>query len=280
MQKKVTLFITLILTLAIASCLKTSGPSSSSRFSLNLKLVNSQNEALSGYNTTIYPKNEGLASKLTSGRPEVSLHYSVLRADSVIVEIKDYFGNKIETLLDQELPAGNHALVYYPEVGTKDGIYQAVYTFHDENGLEDSVSCYLYQYSRMNIALADYSTNELGEITETSQISFPFLYFNDEFECLDEHACIVGNLTFTSPTIVKISNNEGVIKTASFNITSGRNDIELNWDEMTLEEDDLAKKYLDVTDTASKSLNWDKDNDGGGFPPLEARIYAYPNPFN
>jgi len=31
--------------------------------------------------------------------------------------------------------------------------------------------------------LAKYITNELGEINETNKLSFPCLYYSDEFEC-------------------------------------------------------------------------------------------------
>ena len=281
MKKSLVLLLVILVTLAIASCDKSSAPSSKRPFSLNIKLVNSNNEPLPSYITTIYPLNEGLVSKFAPGRPEVTLHFTVSKADSVKVEIKDYFGNKIETLLDQELPSGSHSLIYVPERMTPDGIYQAIYTFHDDNGLDDSVSCYLYQYSRMDIGLADYSTNELGEITETNKLSFPFLYFNDEFECIDEMACIVGNLTFTSSTVVKISNQDGVIKTATFNITNGRNDIELNWDEMTIVDESLSNKIVDKNNTSSREDDFNRDyRDDDGFPPMEARIFAYPNPFN
>lgn len=281
MKKSLSLILIITFIFVIGSCDKSSNPSSKDPFSLNIRLVNSNNEPLPSYITTIYPLNEELVSKLTPGRPEVTLNFTVPKADSVKVEIKDYFGNKIETLLDQELPGGSHSLVYVPEIMTPDGIYQAIYTFHDDNGLEESVSCYLYQYSRMDIGLADYSTNELGQITETNKLSFPFLYFNDEFECRDEMGSNVGNLTFTSPTLVKMSNNEGVTKTATFNITNGRNDIELNWDEMTIVDESPSNEIVDINNTESieDKMSRTKGNDGD-ITPMDPRILAYPNPFN
>ncbi len=281
MKKTVILILIIALVLVIGACDKSSSPSSKELFSLKIKLVNSNNEPLPYYDITIYPLYEGMVSKLNPGRPEVTLDFTVPKADSVKVEIKDYFDNKIETLLDRELAAGSHSLLYVPEIMTQDGIYQAIYTFHDDNELEDSVSCYLYQYSRMDIGLADYTTNEFGEITETSKLTFPFLYFNDEFECTDEMGCMVGNLTFTSTTVVKICNNEGVIKTASFDITNGRNDIELNWDEMTIVDERSSNEFVDInnTDSIEDKMRSSKDSNDG-FPPMDPRIIAYPNPFN
>ncbi|MBI9030812.1 hypothetical protein JEZ13_02240 [bacterium] len=281
MKKSLVLILVIVFALVIGSCDKSSSPSSKEPFSLKIKLVNSNNEPLPSYITTIYPLNEGLVSKLTLGRPEVTLNFTVPKADSVKVEIKDYFGNDIRTLLDEDLQAGSHCLVYVPEFMTPDGIYEAIYTYHDDEGLEKSVSCYLYKFSEYNLDLAKYITNELGEINETNKLSFPFLYFNDEFECRDEMGSNVGNLTFTSPTLVKMSNNEGVTKTATFNITNGKNDIELNWDEMTIVDESPSNEIVDINNTESieDKMSRTKGNDGG-FPPMDPRILAYPNPFN
>jgi len=278
MRKYVALLIMIVLTLVMTSCDKSSEPNNTNSFSLNLKLVDSNNEPLAGYVTTIFPLNDELPFNYARNRHELTLFLTVPKADNVKVEIFDYFGNKVTTLLDEELEAGRHSLVYNSAVDRPDGIYEAIYTYHDDEGLEKSLSCYLYQFSEYNLDLARYITDEKGKIKETNILPFPYLYYENEFTCTNEMGSMVGTMSFSSPTCVKIANSEGVIKTATFNITNGVNNFELNWDEMTIVDEDRVDKALGCIDTDSINIPLDKKGKEG--PSLEAQISAAPNPFN
>lgn len=268
MKKIVVLLMIATLALFMLSCDKSSSPASKKPFSLKIKLVNSENEPLSGYGAKINPVLNMPGKQYSADRSEVTIAYSIPKRATVKVEIYDYFDNKVTTLVDDLIEGGSHALVYAGDSNFGDGIYKAILTIRDDESITNTLSCNLYQYSPTILDHNNYETDELGEIEETNRLPFPYLYFKEEFKCIDDWANIIGNLVFTAETCVKISNPDGVMKTATFNISEGENVLALNWDEMTLDDG--------ITANAQPS-KLDRDNEES---PIQARIYAYPNPFN
>lgn len=281
MKKYVTLLIVVFLTLMTISCDKSSSPTSSKSFSLNLKLVDSNDTPLSGYNAVVYPTYDLPSFRNYQNRAETTISFSVPKKAEVKIEIYDYFGKMITTLIDDTLSSGNYSLIWNGnDANTDDGIYKAIYSYTDDEGSVETVSCNLYKYTKYRLGFGDYITDELGEINETNMLIFPYLYFEGELLCTDVSGSYLEDLVFSSETAIKISNNEGVVKTASFNIKNGENNIELNWDEMTTEEKGLDDEIVNNDNIKIESSDLVKDNDDGGFPPLELFIGVYPNPFN
>lgn len=280
MKRSVVLIIVVAVVLMLLSCEKTSNPSGKEAVIVKVKLVNSDNEPLAGYNATIYPVLDIETMDSTNNKAYATINFSIPKASVVKVEIFDYYENKLETLCNDTLPSGHHSLVYHPDENVEDGIYKVQFTRVNDGEVTDFLSSYIYKYSKSVLGNDDYVTDEFGEFVETCRYNFPYLYFRDEMDCSDDSGYALGTLNITREVCVKISDNNGQVKTATFNIFDWVNIIELNWDEMTLEDKNFINNETINEDYSSESLSLAKDNDNGDFPPLETNLFVYPNPFN
>ncbi|MBI9030815.1 hypothetical protein JEZ13_02255 [bacterium] len=278
MKKTLISILLLAIVMLVLSCDSTSSPINKESFSLEVRLKNSNNEPLTGYRASIFPKYDNLYSCKDNDRAEVTIMFSIPQDSYVKVEIYDYFDNFQRLLMDEPRQAGYTQLVWHPGIDTKDGIYKAIMTVNDSSTLLDSLSCYLYKYTQTDLNQAFYHTDEYGQINEASKLSFPYLYFQSDFTIVDPQGTSLSLLEFSPETSIIMANNEGESKRFNFNITNGKNIIELNWDQMESVDSEDEKVIQKIGERVTESINYYKDNDGG-LPPTTS-IRAFPNPFN
>lgn len=280
MNKSLISLIILACILMITGCDKSNNPSGNMQILAKIKLVNSENEPLVGYKATIFPLFDIESLEDNEDKSSTVISFTIPQTSHIKIEIFDYYDNKLETLYDDIMSVGQSSLVYSPESAVTDGIYRVEFTRSKDGEILDFISQYIYKYSKSQLGNNDFTTDENGEFVETNRYCFPSFYFTGQLDCYTYYGEFLGKLSFTHKACVKISNNEGLVKTATFNLIYAPSVLELNWDEMTLEVKNSDNNELDNSTIGIDSASLLKDNDNGDNPPSETEFMVYPNPFN
>lgn len=249
-------------------------------FELTVKLVDSENQPLEGYSACIYPDYPQLLGKDNSSKARATIAFTNPTQSIVKVDVYDYFGNHKALLVDQPMEIGYHFLVYGPEDSVSDGIYKVILKRYDDETLLDSLSCNVYKFCQFDLTNAKYETDDFGIIQETSRQAFPYLYFSEELRMVSEDGSELDSLVFSPTTIIKVRDNNGLTKKASFNIANGKNNLELNWDDMEVCEDKRSSSFRSKPSHVPTDYLIDRDSSDSENPPTQASLIVYPNPFN
>ncbi len=282
MKKIAILFFVISIVILMTSCdsvLKSSDEHLKA-FGLTVKLVDSENQPLEGYSACIYPDYPQLHGKDNSSKARATIAFTNPSRSRVQVEVYDYFGNHKALLVDELKEIGYHFIVYGLEDSVSDGIYKVILKRYDDETLLDSLSCNIYKFCQFDLTNAKYETDDSGLIKETSRQAFPYLYFNEELRMFSEDGSELDSLVFSPTTIIEVRDNNGLTKKASFNIANGKNNLELNWDDMEVCEDKKPSFFRSKSIKYTANVTSYKDSTDAVSPPTQASLKVYPNPFN
>jgi flagellar hook assembly protein FlgD len=269
------------LCLLLLSC----GSSSLYEFSLKIKLIDAEQNPLSGYRIGI---STPAIQNSDKSRFETSIPFRVVQPCLVNIEVQDYFGKHIETLCNDSLATGNHCIVWsmFGEEAREisDGIYRIKAEYFVDN---QSIFCdyaYCYKLCWRNTEASPYITNENGEVTIDDILPFPGFYCTEEVPITDEQSCDLGAIMdFGVGYQIIVSetdstgNSTGEYRDVMLRLQNTANSVTLVWD-------DLKSSGIETKRHSSNSHNTQSDmkkDTADRTPFMENKIGpVYPNPFD
>jgi hypothetical protein len=249
-------------------------------FKITVNLTDGTGNPLPGYKLGFAPANwQELLED--SRRSNCTLSFALVGNYQVKVEVLDYFGNHIRTMLSDSLVAGTHSAVWdgNDDDGNRvaqDGIYQFRVEYSTNGQCVFSDVAYSYLLADLNPHITPYNTDENGHFESGNPLSFPALYCGQQVAKTDYNGSISDSIDFDTHFIVyasKIDSTGTESRFSTFTVTDGLNTLNLNWEQMQ----PFAYRIMS---TSSPATTNDRGVGDDIVPEENGIVVVYPCPFN
>ncbi|MCP4572836.1 MAG: hypothetical protein GY838_10830 [bacterium] len=246
-------------------------PAEPEPFAVSVKVVDTAGDPVPGLKMNVTSNNDFLQDHI--GKAAVAIPMTIIAETRVCVTIEDVAGRVVRNLVDQQLPAGQHRIVWNgrddTDVHLHSGYYVARLVVHELG--TDAVIWQGTAPMLMALLDSDHSpvgvTDDRGKIVLRDMTLFPHLYDLPPFSARNENGEIMGQLELNEEMIFTFGDT--ITHTRMYVVTeiSGSDRLEFLWAPRPAPAPPKAQTTMPVRIVPAAEPDY-------GIGPV------YPNPFN